>query len=173
MRKPILLMTIPLILAAILLTPVSALPKSNTQFAEHVSMTAGSISQGSQTVQGNILYVENGISTGTVTQISGLDLSGTLWTKLSGYYDMTTGLGRFNGKWIITIASGDTFEGNVAGVISTIDPNNFHIEGSYVGFGTGNFKGDKIKGSFSGNAIAGVLSVELDMTGSLNDKSKK
>ena len=150
--------------------PASALPKANSPFSEQVTFTApGNISQGNQFYQGSIFYVTNGISTGSVEDISGLDLSGTIWTKLSGFYDLTTGTGSFAGKWQITTSSG-TFEGNVVGAITTTSPTTFHIHGMYVGFGGGSYLRDRIKGTFEGDAVAGTLAVNLVMNGVLNDK---
>ncbi len=159
--------------AALLLftTPTSASPKINYPFYEKVSFPAlGDTSTGTQYIQGNILYVTGGESTGNIEDISGLDLSGSIRTKLSGFYDLTTGTGAFAGKWQITTSTG-TFEGNVVGAITAINPTTFHVQGMYVGFGSGNYQQDKIKGTFSGDYVAVTLALDLVMFGVLSDKT--
>ncbi len=169
MHRTKLIIIIAVLTAFLLLTPVMALPKVNTQFSEKISMTAGNISTGNQVIQDNVLFVVNGISTGTITVISGVDLTGQVWTKLSGYYDLETGTGIFVGKWQISTQSG-SFSGNVVGTITTIDSSTFQIRGTYVGFGTDSYQGDRIKGSIAGYAVAGTLVVNLDMQGTFSDK---
>lgn len=153
-----------------IMSPVTALPKTNNQFQENISLVAGNVYQGTQATQAGILYVTNGVSTGTVSKVSGLDLTGTIWTKLSGYYDTSTGNGMFQGKWVITTTSG-TFSGSVNGHIATIDPYTFKVQGNCVGFGDGAYKGDRIKGSFAGNTISGTLVVNIQIIGSFSDKT--
>ena len=154
----------------LLMTPVLALPKTNSQFTETVSIAnAGNVSQGTVGTAGSVLFVAGAISTGCVTYRSGVDLSGDLWTKLTGFYDTSTLLGFFYGKWQSTTPKG-TFAGNAAGETTSIDANTFRIRGTYVGFGNGFYQGNRIKGSFSGVATAGNLQISLVMIGVLSDK---
>jgi hypothetical protein len=170
MRKANAMIVIAISIVFSIMPTVSALPKHSSLFQENVSLVAGSASQGIQISQGNVLYVTNAISSGTVAAVSGLDLSGEVWTKLTGFYDATTGTGIFYGKWRITTSLG-SFSGNIVGQIATIDCYTYQIQGNYVGFGDGNYKGDRIKGFIKGNAAAETLAVAIEMFGTFYDKT--
>ena len=60
------------------------------------------------------MFVTGAISTGDVSG----DISGSLWTILSGVGDLNTGRGSFHGKFSISNEIG-TFEGHLTGAVGT------------------------------------------------------
>jgi len=163
MRKKIVIITTTTILLLLLVQSAIAVPKNkdpkpdnpnkldNTQreitiFTESATLRAGNIYLGNQEITDNgILYVQDAISTGTIpsgdSPISGFEIQ----TSLSGTSDLNTFLGSFNGNWIITSESG-SFEGTIVGNVAVAT-----ISGKFVSHGTGDFEGQKIKGTFEGS----------------------
>jgi hypothetical protein len=167
------LITIIIIIAMTLLTlpAVSATPKIVSPFEQHLLFSATGGSPGTQVTLGNRIYVTNAVSTGNEVATSAPILSGTYSIKLSGFFDTTSGTGRFFGKWLIT-AHGDGFSGTIMGTSkSTSNPAVFEIKGTFIGFGEGIYSADKIKGSFSGTVNYGTLTVDMIMTGTFYDKT--
>lgn len=149
-------------------SPVMAIPKTKSSFESHVTLVAGNVSMGQQQItQDGMMYVYGAISTGS---ISGSVISGSLWTDLSGSGNLTAGQGFFQGKYKISSSTGD-FEGNVRGVITVTNPDAASVSGSFVGFGTGGYAQQKIKGTFEGNVAFGFLQVQLDMIGVLTNRN--
>ena len=70
------------------------------------------------------------------------------------------------GKWTITVEGG-TFEGYVVGAITATDSLPSYVSGTFIGFGTGDYTKQRIKGSFEGDISEGLL-VRLTMEGVLN-----
>ena len=138
-----------------------AAPKTKTSFTSNVTLGAGNSSMGTQVIDGDMLYVTKAVSIGTITG----DITGSLWTKLSGFGNLTTMDGSFQGKFRIDTNEGVTFEGTVAGIVT----GNL-VSGSFVGFSSGTYDRQKIKGSFDGIVEYGVLTVNLVLTGLVTSK---
>ena len=168
---------IPVLVAVLLLvvigTPVQAAPKTKTPFSARVSLVAGNISMGAQslTAQG-ILQVKEALSEGTVMSISGPDISGTLWTALDGTGNLNTGKGSFHGKWTITTVNG-TLEGSTAGDVTLVNSTSGRVFGTLTGHGIIDDTEQKIKASFEGQVTMGILQVELDLEGILSISQEK
>ncbi len=146
-----------------------AVPKENppkqekTPFTSRIILAAGVTSQGEQTItETGILYVIDAISTGYIETDPDSPISGSIWTILSGSLDLSTMLGSFNGKWIITNEWG-TFEGSVVGIVEIAA-----VSGRFVGHGTENFERQKIMGSFEGTVNNYI--VDLTLQGILTSK---
>ena len=108
-----------------------------------------------------MLYVTQAVSIGTLEG----DITGSLWTKLSGFGNLATMDGSFQGKFRIDTIEEVTFEGTVVGIVT----GNL-VSGSFVGFSNGIHDRQKIKGSFSGNVEYGSLAVNLVMNGLVTSK---
>ncbi len=155
------LTTLIVLLMFLTIPPVLATPKTKTSFTSNVALGAGNSSMGTQVIEGDMLYVTDAVSTGTITG----DIAGTLSTKLSGSGNLTIMQGSFQGKFRIDTVEGETFQGTVAGTVSGNS-----VSGFFVGFGNGTQDRQKIKGSFEGSVEYGVLNVNLIMTGILTSK---
>ena len=138
-----------------------AAPKTKTTFTSNVTLEAGNSVMGTQVIDGDMLYVTEAVSIGTITG----DIEGSLWTKLSGFGSLTTMDGSFQGKFRIVTIEDVTFEGTVAGIVT----GNL-VSGSFVGHSSGTHDKQKIKGSFSGNVEYGSLNVNLVMNGLVTSK---
>lgn len=161
------------LLLLVVLTPVRAAPKTKTRFAAKASLVAGNISMGTQSItQQGILHVKGAISEGTVTSISGPDISGTLWTILDGSGNLNTGDGSFHGKWTITTVNG-TLEGSTVGDVVLTNSTFGWISGSFSGQGTINHTEQKLKASFEGQVTMGILQVELAIEGIVSTSKEK
>jgi hypothetical protein len=124
-------------------------------FTETAMLGAGNVHLGSQEIiDTGILYIQDGISTGTVNDgespISGFNIE----TILSGTLDLNTFLGNYVGTWIITGQDG-SFEGTISGKVEVAT-----IYGKFNGRGSGVFADQKIKGTFEGQ----VNNYEVDIT---------
>lgn len=160
------------IIAVMLITfpAATAAPKIVSTFEQHLLLIPATGSPGSIISEGSMTYVTNAISTGNAVTTSAPILSGTYTIKLSGFFDATSGTGAFYGKWLIT-TSGDGFSGLVIGESKgTSDPSEFEIKGTFIGFGEGIYRGDRIKGSFSGSANYESLTVDIVVAGTFYDK---
>lgn len=143
-----------------------------TAFTNDCVLRAVSPNAGEQALaENNILYVKDGILGGSIVVNEDSPLSGDVWAKLSGSLDTNTLFGSFDGKWTITNENG-TFEGSVVGVISIAQ-----ISGRFVGHGTQDLQGQKIKGTFEGTVTNYVVDMtlhgELTSTANTNTKNKK
>lgn len=161
------------ILLLLLLVPISmAMPKpkepnppkrETITFTESATLGAGSVYLGNQEIIGDVLYVQEAVSTGTIdsgsSPISGFPIE----TILSGTLDLTTYLGSYHGQWTITSESG-TFEGTITGKVAIAT-----LTGKFVGHGTGSFEGQKIKGTFEGSV--NNYQVELTIRATINSKT--
>jgi len=158
------------VLILFVISPIMAVPKTKSPLTARASLVAGNVFMGTQWItEDGTLHVKEAISVGTVTSISGADISGTLWTSLSGSGDLNTGVGSFHGRWAIITIDG-SFEGNVVGVIIATSSTTSQISGTFSGYGTGGYAKQKIKCSFEGEAIMSVLQVEVDIEGMLTFK---
>ncbi|UCH32599.1 MAG: hypothetical protein JSV05_04270 [Candidatus Bathyarchaeota archaeon] len=123
-------------------------------FTESATLGAGNVYLGNQQIDAGILYVQDAISTGSIgngdSPISGFEIL----TSLSGTLDLNTYLGSYYGEWIIT-GEGGTFEGSINGKVAVAT-----ISGRFVGQGTGDFEGHKIKGTFEGS----INNYQIEMT---------
>lgn len=162
MKKEIL---IPLVALLTLLTttPVFAVPATKTPFTAVASFEA--VSPGKEWItKDGISHIKGGISAGALTSISGPDISGEIWMRVGQTVDLNTGEGSLHGKWTIT-AVGGPFEGSVVAVITATSPTTSHISGTFIGHGSGDYEGQKLKGSFEGDIIMGVPQIEIDLEG--------
>jgi hypothetical protein len=151
------------LLVLFIITPVLATPATKTPFTAVLSFVP--VSPGKQWItEDGISHVKGGIFEGTVTGISGPDISGTMWMSVDETVDLNTGEGSLHGKWTIT-AIGGTFEGSAVGVITPTSPTTSYMSGTFIGHGAGDYEGQKIKGSFEGDVIVDVYPIELDMEG--------
>ena len=130
-----------------------------TIFTESATLGAGNIYLGNQEISNNgILYVQDAISTGSIpsgdSPISGFEIQ----TSLSGTIDLNTFLGSYTGNWIITSESG-SFEGTIVGNVAVAT-----ISGKFVSHGTGDFEGQKIKGTFEGSVNNFKIELTLQVT---------
>ncbi len=168
------LITATAIIATLLLvaTPVSASPKNVYSFEQQVQLNALYVLPGTEITDGNMLQVKGAESVGNVAT-PGLDLSGTYQMRLSGFYDLETGTGAFQGKWEIRASNGGEFSGIVIGETTTVtDPYGFQVSGVFIGFGSGTYANDRIKGTFEGEMVAGSLTLNLQLTGVYYDRTK-
>lgn len=148
MRK-VLMSAMALLLCAFAVAPVIATTATKTPFTAVVCFTPGTVSQGEQwTTEDGILHIKGMISEGTVIlHIGGAsDLSGAFWVTHSEAFDLNTGEGANHGKFVITVAEGDVFEGSFQGMITE----GYRLSGTFVGQGTGAYEGKKMMGSFEG-----------------------
>ena len=135
-------------------------PKIDTiRFVEQASLDAGNIHLGTQEIiDTGILYVQNAISTGTVSTgespISGFNIE----TTLSGTCDLNTFKGNYEGDWILIGPSG-TFEGSINGKVEVAS-----ISGRFNSEGTGLFEGQKLKGSFEGQVNDYKIEITIEAT---------
>ncbi len=133
-------------------------PKTQITFTESATLGAGNIYLGNQHIDAGILYVQDAISTGTISSgdspISGMEIL----TSLSGTLDLNTNLGSYDGQWIIISESG-TFEGPITGKVAVAT-----IYGKFVGHGTGDFQGQKIKGTFEGSVNNYQIEITIQAT---------
>ncbi len=160
----IMVLLLVLLIPSALATPKPKDPKppkiETTTFTESATLDAGNIYLGNQEITGNILYVRDAISTGTINSgdspISGFSIE----TRLSGTLDLDTYLGSYNGRWAIKSQSG-TFEGTVTGSVAIAT-----ISGRFVGQGTGDLEGQKIKGTFEGsvNNFKVVMAIQVTIS---------
>jgi len=150
---------------ALMIAPVIAAPATKTPFIAEASFVP--ISPGKQWItKDGISHVKGGISEGTITSISGPDISGAIWMSVDETVDLNTGEGSLHGKWTITaMADSYTFEGSAAGVITSTSPTTSHLSGTFIGHGTGAYEGQKIMGSFESEVTMGVYPIELNMEG--------
>ena len=141
-------------------TPYS--PRMETvTFEELATLSAGDVYLGDQEIDdAGILHVKDAISTGKISSqgspISGFEIK----TRLSGALDLNTYLGSYHGKWIIT-GQGGTFEGTINGKVAVTV-----ISGNFVGQGTGDFEGQKMKGTFEGSV--NNFQIEITMQATIN-----
>jgi len=168
-KKTILLVALFALFVLRPIEPVIAAPKPDNPKVERTAFTnkcvleAGSFSAGEQLItETGILYVKDAISTGYVEANSDSPISGAVWSRLSGEIDLNTMLGSFNGKWTITTDRG-TFEGSVVGVVAVA-----HVSGRFIGHGTNDLQGQKIKCSFEGTVDNYI--VDLTLQGELTSK---
>jgi len=158
---------IAVLLLLLLVPPVIAIPKTKgpkppkietITFTETATLRAGNVYLGSQEIVGNVLYVQDAVSTGTIngadSPISGFEIE----TRLSGTLDLDTYLGSYNGRWTITGQSG-TFEGTITGNVAVAT-----ISGKFVGHGTAGFEGQKIKGTFEGSVNSFHVEITIKAT---------
>ena len=168
MKKRIL---IPLVVLLVLFiaTPVIAAPATKTPFTAEASLVLGNISQGKQWItEDGISHVKGAISEGTLTSTSGPDISGTIRMTTTESVDLNTGEGSLHGKWTITaMPDSYTFEGSAVAVMTPTSPTTSHISGTFIGHGTGDYDGQKIKGSFEADVTIGIPQVEMDLEGIL------
>ncbi len=164
MRKgiPISFMTL---LVMFTMTRVIAAPSTKTPYTAEMSFVP--TSPGKQWItEDGISHIKGGIFEGTITSISGPDISGAIWMRVDETVDLNTGMGSLHGKWTITAVSDSyTFEGSAVGFITPTSPTTSHLSGKFVGHGMGDFEGQQIKGSFSGEVPVEVYPIELDMEG--------
>ena len=153
--------TLLMLLCILPILPAIAAPKTKTSFTSSVTLIAGNPSIGTQVIDGDMLYVTQAVSIGTLEG----DITGSLWTKLSGFGNLATMDGSFQGKFRIDTIEEVTFEGTVVGIVT----GNL-VSGSFVGFSNGTHDRQKIKGSFSGNVEYGSLAVNLVMNGLVTSK---
>ncbi len=153
-----------LLIGSAIAAPKDKPPRAEkTTFTSRIILGAGVASQGEQMItETGILYVKDAISTGYIEADPDSPISGSIWTVLSGSIDLNTMLGSFNGKWIITNEEG-TFEGSVVGIVEVAI-----VSGKFVGHGTGDFEGQKIRGSFEGTVNNYI--VDLTLQGILTSK---
>lgn len=120
-------------------------------------------------MENNIVYVNDGIVAGSIVVNDDSPLSGEVWARLSGSMDTNTLLGSFDGKWTIINENG-TFEGSIVGTVSVAS-----ISGRFVGRGTHDLEGQKIKGTFEGtvNNYMADLTLNGELTSHTNVKLKK
>ncbi len=156
--------------ALLLLGPAFASPKlengrkERTYFTNRVVVTTKGSSQGEQsTAPGGILHIKNAVSTGYVETNPDSPISGSILTLLSGSANLNTMQGLFSGRFELINEMG-TFDGFIVGSVSVAN-----VYGRIIGFGTGNFEGCMIKGSFEG--IAENYVVDLTLYGILIFKS--
>jgi len=120
-------------------------PKTEITFTEKATLGVGNVYQGNQEIIENILYVQDAITTGTIdngdSPISGFEVQIILGGELS----LDTYAGSGNGQWVFISQSG-TYQGAITGSVA-----NGIISGQFVGHGTENFDGQKIKGTFEGS----------------------
>jgi len=156
----------PVMALAVLLTitPVMA-AATKTLFTAEASFFP--ISPGKQwTTEDGILQVKGAIFEGTITSISGPDISGAIWMRVDETLDLNTGEGSLHGKWTITtMPDSYTFEGSAVGVTTPTSPTTSHLSGAFIGHGTGDYDGQKMMGSFEGEVTTGVYPIELNMEG--------
>lgn len=137
---------------------ISNNPKIEINFTELATLTAGNIYLGNQIIDNGILYVQDAISTGTLNSgdspISGFEIQ----TSLGGTLDLNTYLGSYDGRWIISNQSG-AFEGTITGKVAVTN-----IYGKFVGHGTDNFEGQKIKGVFEGSINNFQIEITIQAT---------
>ena len=139
-------------------------PKVEINFTEKASLGVGNVYLGNQEIINSILYVQDAITTGTFEKgdspISGFEIQ----IILSGTLDLNTYSGSGNGKWIFIGQSG-TFQGAITGSVL-----NGTISGQFVGHGTENFDGQKIKGTFEGsaNSIKAEITIKATITAKMN-----
>jgi hypothetical protein len=142
-------------------------PKAEVNFTEKGSLGVGNVYLGNQEIINSILYVQDAITTGTFDKgdspISGFEIQ----IILSGTLDLNTYSGSGNGKWIFIGQSG-TFQGSITGNVL-----NGIISGQFVGHGTENFEGQKIKGAFEGsaNSIKAEITIKATITAKMNTVS--
>lgn len=119
--------------------------------------------------ENNILYVKDGILAGSIVVNDDSPLAGEVWARLSGSMDTNTLVGSFDGKWTITNENG-TFEGSVVGTVSVAN-----IFGRFMGRGTQDLQGQKIKGIFEGTVNNYMVDLTLsgEVTSQANVKIKK
>ena len=135
-------------------------PKRETiTFTELATLGAGNIYVGNQEIDdAGILYVQDAISAGTIdsgdSPISGFEIL----TSLSGTLDLSSYLGSYNGKFVITSNSG-SFEGTINGKVEVAT-----IFGKFVGQGIGDFEGQKIKGIFEGTVNNFKIGITIQAT---------
>lgn len=157
----------------LLVPPVIAIPKTTgpkppkketVTFTASATLSAGNIYLGKQEIIGNVLYVQDAVSTGTIngadSPISGFNVE----TSLGGRLDLDTALGSYNGRWVIIGESG-TFEGTITGNVAVAT-----ISGKFVGQGTAGFEDQKIKGTFEGsvNNFQVVITIRATITSKTN-----
>ncbi|UCE95332.1 MAG: hypothetical protein JSV51_06260 [Candidatus Bathyarchaeota archaeon] len=139
-------------------------PRKEITFTESASLGLGNINLGQQMIDAGILYVQDAISTGTISSgdspISGFEIL----TSLSGALDLSTYLGSYDGKWIIIGQSGG-FEGSIVGEVAVAT-----ISGKFVGQGTGDFEDHKIKGTFEGSVNNFQIEITIQATISYTEK---
>lgn len=134
-------------------------------FTEKATLGAGNIYLGNQKItETGSLHIQDAVSIGTIdkgyTPISGFKIE----TCLSGTLDLATYFGSYGGKWIITGHSG-TFEGTITGKVEVAT-----IFGKFVGHGTGDFEGQKIKGTFKGSV--NYFQVEISIEATISSKTE-
>lgn len=162
MRKVILIPFVAVLVLSIV-TPVVAAPATKTPFTAGASLAP--TSPGKQWItEDGIEQIKGAIFEGTLTSISGPDISGTVWMKMDETVDLNTGMGTLHAKWTITAIDG-TFEGSSVGVITPIDPTTSYVSGTFIGHGAGDFEGQKIMGSFEVEVTVEVFPIEMNMEG--------
>ena len=109
-----------------------------------------------------LAYTVIAILLGSVTMVVPLALLGP--NNLVPADTTNTYSGSGNGKWIFIGQSG-TFQGAITGSVL-----NGTISGQFVGHGTENFDGQKIKGTFEGsaNSIKAEITIKATITAKTN-----
>ncbi len=131
-------------------SPVMSAPAMKTSFMAEASFVPGNISQGTMwTTKDGIQHVRGAISEGT---ISG-DLSGTFSIISHETVDLNTGEGVNHGKFILILDEG-TFEGSFQSTIVM-----YTFSGTFIGHGTGAYKGQKLMGLHEGELIFDTIPV--------------
>lgn len=133
-------------------------------FTEKATLGAGNIYLGNQKItETGSLHIQDAVSIGTInngyTPISGFKIT----TCLNGTLNLTTYFGSYGGEWII-IGNSGTFEGTISGKVEVAT-----IYGKFVGHGTGDFEGQKIKGTFKGSV--NYFQVEISIEATINSKN--
>jgi hypothetical protein len=131
---------------------------------ETATIGAGNIYLGTQEIiDTGTIHIQDAISTGTINNgespISGFEIQ----TILSGTLDLNTYHGTYNGEWTITSPTG-TYEGTINGKVAVAT-----ISAKFIGHGTGNFEGQKIKGTFEGSV--NNFQVEITIQATITSKT--
>ena len=155
------------LLVLFVVTPVMAAPATKIPFTAEASSVFGNISPGIEWEADGIYHVKGAISSGTVTTISGPDISGTMGLVMDLVINTKTGRGMCHSKIVVTVEGVGTFEGSELGshtIIPIPDPPYLKdvISGRFVLHGTGEFERLKMMGSFEGENIGGSVEMALE-----------
>lgn len=139
------------LLVLLMATPVMAAPATKTPFRAAGSFIPGIIDTGKVWItKDGIQHVKGAISEGTVSG----DISGTFRLVSYETVNLNTGDGTNHGKFTLIVNGEDTFEGSFQ---STVTMNTF--SGTFVGRGTGMYRGQKIMGSHEGELVMDTIPV--------------
>jgi hypothetical protein len=152
------------LLTLLMISPAAAAPKSKSQFESTVIFNVQY-----QIMQDGMMHVY-AVEAITINGADGPVLVGDLSAKMSWTVDPNTGQGSFRGDFTIGNEIG-SFEGNAQGTLITDSQGaTGRVSGSLIGFGTGYYARQKIRGTFDGSAIYGILQVTLKVNGLIQSK---